>query len=322
MQSWQDTRHDRNERLERALNISNAGDVLLQTYINRVVQQISLRELGIQATLPRKPGTGNAAYINQRTPGTTGGEWVADTDAASEETGTYAQTSFTYRTLVTRGKVTRKVQATGRSYGDALGIELAGKSEDFSNRLENGCAVGDNGADANQMNGLLTLVNANQIVAQGTVTSGNAFTLAKLDKAISLVKGRANRGDLRIYCSSNGWQRLNASLQAQQRFDKVTQIAAGFEVQTYNGIPIVESTEIPDTLDWSGSAFSAFSGGTTTAFIIVNTRYCWLEELTPMTVMPLAKASSQYDEFDIFWDGALVVAQRYGMSVLGGVTPE
>ena len=42
-------------------------------------------------------------------------------------------------------------------------------------------------------------------------------------------------------------------------------------------------------------------------------------ELTPLTVMPLAKASSQYDEFDMYWDGALVLANTVGAAILGGI---
>ena len=103
----------RREAFERALNVAGAGSTLLQTFINRTVQQIHLRELGAAAVLPRRPGQGNAAYINRRAPGSAA-DWVADTDAVTEATGTYTQVSFPYKTLATRGKVTRKLQATGR----------------------------------------------------------------------------------------------------------------------------------------------------------------------------------------------------------------
>ena len=121
------------EAFERAINVSTAGSVLMQTFINRVVQMLTLREFGLQAVLDRKPGSGDKAYINRRSAGTTGAAWVADTTSLTEETGSYAQTSFSYATLATRGKVTRKLQAIGRSYGDALAQEMTGKAEDFAN---------------------------------------------------------------------------------------------------------------------------------------------------------------------------------------------
>ena len=50
----------RREAFERALDVAGAGTVLLQTFINRTVQQIHLRELGASAVLPRKPGMGRS----------------------------------------------------------------------------------------------------------------------------------------------------------------------------------------------------------------------------------------------------------------------
>jgi hypothetical protein len=319
---WAQLDHQRREALQRSMTVSSAGSILLQTNINKIVQQLTLREFGLQAVLDRRPGSGNAAYINRRTAGTTGGEWVADTDTATEETGTYAQVSFAYKTLLTRGKVTRKVQATARSYGDALATELMGKSEDFANRLEDACVNGNVAANANQFSGALTLLNAvsSQVVANSTLTAGGSLSLSKLDEAIDRVRGAGNRSDLVIVASFNGARKLNAALQAQQQFTNMTEIAAGFRVRTYDTIPIVISTGLGNALDWSGSTINAFSGGSTTAILVLNRRYWWLEELTPTTVMPLAKTTSQYDEMDIFCDAALVRSNTLGGALLGGIS--
>lgn len=318
---WAALDPSRREQIQRAISVSSAGAVLLQTNINRVVQQLTLRQFGLQAVLDRRPGSGNAAYINRRTAGSSGGVWVADTDSASEESGTYAQTSFTYRTLLTKLRVTRKVQATARSYGDALATELMGKTEDYANAYEDGCVNGDS-RFANQFSGALTLINAvsGQVVANSTLTTGGSLSLTKLDEAIDVVKGAGNRSDLVIVASFQGARKLNAALQAQQQFINTTEIAAGFRVRTYDTIPIVISTQIGNSLTWSGSSLTAFTGGSTTAFIILNRRYVWLEELTPMTVMPLAKTTSQYDEAEMFSDSALVFANNLGGSILGGIS--
>ena len=310
----------RRQAFERALNVAGAGSVLLQTFINRTVQQLHLRELGASAVLPRKPGQGDAAYVNRRTPGAAAA-WVADTDAIAEATGTYAQASFDYKTLGTRGKVTRKLQATGRSYGDVLAGEIAGKSGDFSETFENGLILGDLAADPKQFDGLLTMIGAtaSQVVAQTSAAAGDALTLEKLDETIDVVKGSAARSDLVILASFSGRRLLNAALQAQQQFNDMVEIAAGFRVRTYDGIPIVTTTELPDDMTWDGTAITALSGAATTAIIVVNTRYYWIEELTPMTVMPIAKSDSQFDEFDIFWDGALVGSNTLGGAILGGI---
>lgn len=317
----------RREAFERAVNVSSAGSILIQTYINRVVQMLTLREFGLQAVLDRVPGSGDKAYINRRAAGATGGAWVADTDSLTEETGTYTQASFAYRTLATRGKVTRKLQAIGRSYGDALAQEITSKAEDFADALEQGCITGNNAADANVCNGLLTLVNAvgaDAITTITTASGGGALSLAKLDEAIDKVKGSASRSDLVIVGSFAGLRKVNAALQAQQQFVNEMEIAAGFRVRTYDGIPMVISTRMPDALLLSTAGgtglINAFTGGSTTALAIINKRYVKLEELTPTTVMPLSKTDSQFDQFDMFWDGALVLHNTRGASLLTGIS--
>lgn len=307
----------------RELNVSNTGTTLVQSFINRTVQQLSLREFGVQAVLDRKPGSGPAAYHNRRTPGTTGAEWTDDTTEPTEETGTYAQYTKGYKTLLGRGKVTRKMIAIGKSYGDALAEEMTGKAEDWAGALEKGSVIGDSASDSNSIDGLLTQIGAvsGQVVAQTSAAAGDDLTLAKLDTAIDKVKGSGIRSDLAIIGSQAGLRSLNAALQSQQQFTNMTEIAAGFRVRTYDDIPIIPSTEVPDDLVWSGTAITAFTGGSTTALIIVNRRYTFYEELTPQTVMPLAKASSQYDNFDMFGDIALVYANTLGGAILGGVLP-
>ena len=310
----------RREAFERALNVAGAGSVLLQTFINRTVQQIHLRELGASAVLPRMAGSGNATYINRRTPGTAA-EWLDDTTEPTSAEGAYTQTSFGYKTLVTRGTVTRKLQATGRSYGDVLAGEISGRVGDFSETFEDGLIYGDVAVSANQFDGLITLTQgtASQIVAQTTALAGDALTLEKLDETIDKVKGSAARNDLVILASYKGRRLLNAALQAQQQFNDMTEIGAGFRVRTYDGIPIVTTTSMPDALTFNGTKVSAYTGSTTTAILVVNTRYMTIDELTPLTVMPLAKKSSQYDEFDLFWDGALVQHNTLGSAILVGI---
>jgi hypothetical protein len=314
----------RREAFQRALDVAGAGSVLLQTFIDPVVQQLHLRELGASAVIPREPGQGNAAYLNRRTPGTDA-QWLNDTTEPTTAEGTYAQVSFTYKTLITRGTVTRKLQATGRSYGDVLAGEISGRTGDFSETFENGLVQGDTAAVATQFDGLITLTQAtaSQIVLQTTAAAGDALTLEKLDETIDVVKGSAARSDLVILASFKGRRLLNAALQAQQQFNDMVEIGAGFRVRTYDGIPIVTSTEVPDDSTFDGATITAMTGevaNPTTCLIVVNTRYVSIHELTSLTVMPLAKRSSQFDEFDLFWDGALVLKNTQGTAILVGIS--
>ena len=244
------------------------------------------------------------------------------TSAPRGRPGAPSQTSFTFRTAITQAKITRKLSATGRSYADVMSLELNAKVPDFVNFLEEMLANGDNAADANQPSGLITLIQgtAGQIVANTSAAAGDSFSLAKLDEAIDAVRGANNRKA--IFCSRTGSRALNAALQAQQQFVNMVEIRAGFRVKAYDDIPIVKSTSIGDDYTWNGTKVTALSGeasNPTTAFVVVNLDEVWIEELTSMSVLPLARVSSQYEEVDIFADLVTVLANTYGGAVLGGI---
>lgn len=322
---WAGLSDRRKEAFERAVNVSTAGSQLVQNYVNKIIQQLTIREFGALGTLDRKPGSGSQSIQNRRTGASMANTWVADTASLTESTGSYTQATFTYRTLATRGKVTRKMRAIGRSYVDVLADEMTYKLDDFNNQLETALFIGDSGASSQQIDGMLTQINAvsGQVVAQTSAVAGDSLTLAKLDEAIDAVKGSAGRSDLVIYGSYKGIRKLNAALQSQQRFMNETEISAGFRVRTYDGIPMVVSTGMGDDLGWNGEEvikLSSESTNPTTALVVVNKRYLWLEELTPTTMMPLARDTSQYEQFDIFWDGALVLANTKGGAILGGIS--
>lgn len=309
------------EEMQRALTVSTAGSILVQNVINRVVQALTLRYLGVISALQHKPGdSGSQATIDRRAPGTTSGQWLPDTTEPDEDTGTYTQATFPYRTVLSRSKLTRKLQRNARSYADAMAMEIMFRLEDHTDVIEDGLVVGNSAANANQINGLLTLINAQsaQVVANTTANVGDGLRLSKLDEAIDKVRG--NDSDKIIFASLKGRRILNAALQAQQQFNDKREIDAGFRVRTYDDIAIVPTTKIPDVLVWAGAgSVNAFTGGTSTALIIVNRNHVWIEDQTPTSVLPLAKASSQYDQFDIFTDLALVLANTNGASILGGL---
>lgn len=324
---WAGLDPNRRERFERAINVSGAGSVLVQNFTNRVIQQLAIREQGAGATLERRPGSGSQAVVNRRTGSTMTASniWVADTDSLTESTGTYSQATFTYRTLATRGKLTRKMRAIGRSYIDILAEEMVQKADDWNEALESALFIGNSASVAQQIDGLLTLINgvSGQVVSQTTAVAGDDLSLSKLDQTIDAVKGAGNRSDLVIYTSFLGGRKLNAALDSRQRFMDTMDIAAGFRVRSYDGIPIVVSTGLPDDLTWDGSNITALSGevtNPTTAIVVVNKRHFWIEELTPMTMMPLARDDSQFEQFDIYADLALVQHNTLGGAVLGGIS--
>ena len=365
MTNWNGLSPDDKNRFSRATELdwdqgSGEGAVLLQKYIDRVVQFLTLREMGLLAVMDRKEGSGPAAYVNQRTSGA-GGGWYQDdggepSGVSELSVGTFAQKDFPYKTLITRGQVSRKLQAIGQSYIDILAMEMAGKAEDFASSLENGLIYGTFGVGAgNEPMGLLTLLENANLAGSVTPTAESdgehiknncagqtdtnkwranyPLSLANLDATIDAVKGSANRSDLVIVGSFAAIRQVNAALQAQQQFVNEVEIAAGFRVRTYDGIPLVVSSEMKDNMVFQGGTKGLYSGhvaslnggaGTAlgTQLFVINRRHVFISELTPTTVMPLAKDTSVVDKFDMYWDGAPVLANPYGMGILSNISSD
>jgi len=340
---WGNLSPERRQAFERTItSAAGGGSNLIQDYISRVIEQLTLREFGLTSVLDRKRGSGSQVLINDRTPGAAGATWLADNAAPTEYTGTYSRSSLPFQTLATRGTVSRKLMAMGASYSDILADEMAAKAEDFVYELETGAAIGISTAGigtANEFecNGFLTQVNAagtDQLVdvsTSGPVAAG-ALTLAAMDEMIDKVKGSMVKSDLVIVVSQAMGRALNALLDQNQRFVNMVEIAAGFRVKSYDGIPIVTSTAMPDNgaLPAAGAIPVATdtnrldawnTAGTNSGSILcLNRRYAWIEELTPMTVLPLAKTTSASDSFDMYMDLAYVLSNSKGGAAIIGVS--
>jgi hypothetical protein len=314
------------EAITRALTVSNASDKVTTALVSSVLQQLSNVQLGARTQLRRIPGAGTNYQTPKRTVSSTLAEWLADGTAPTEDSGSWGYDTWAYRTIGTRFKATRKAQAQGAQWGDIVAAEALNKGEDFNRQEEVTIFQGDNANSlptANAPNGLLTLIGAtsSQRIANTTANAGDTLSIQKLDETIGAVKGRENKANLRIFASTKGYIYLNNVLQADQTFMNVVMAQAGFIVQTYQGIPIVESSGIPDVLVWNGTAaqITTFSTGATTALVVVNLTHAYLVVLTPMTVEQVSTTTAQYQEFEMFADEVIVLDNPYGGAYLGGI---
>lgn len=314
------------EAITRALTVSSASDKVTTALVSSVLQQLSNVQLGARTQLRRIPGAGTNYQTPKRTVSITLAEWLADGTAPTEDSGTWGYDTWTYRTIGTRFKATRKAQAQGAQWGDIVAAEALNKGEDFNRQEEVTIFQGDNTNSlptANAPNGLLTLIGAtsSQRIANTTANAGDTLSIQKLDETIGAVKGRENKANLRIFASTKGYIYLNNVLQADQTFMNVVMVQAGFIVQTYQGIPIVETSGIPDVLVWNGTAaqITTYSTGATTALVVANLTHAYLVVLTPMTVEQVSTTTAQYQEFEMFADEVIVLDNPYGGAYLGGI---
>jgi len=310
------------QELRRALGETTGGSYegvsdILPTEVDKIITQMVEHLNPIRVNIPRKPGSGAGVYINRRTPGSDKAVFYSDTDSFTEETGTYAQVAFLYKTLGTQGKVTRKAQAIGAKYIDILATEMESKAEDFKDKEEYALFWGDSSANAKEFDGLFALCDSGNIIPAGSDGAGGTLTPQMLDEAIDAVRGTPSF----LACSKRTRRRIRALLQAQQRFVNVMKVKGGFEVLSYNDVPILVSNQIPDTIavGTDCTTITSMTGGTLSSLFLVDTSKVFISELTPLKVMPLAKSSSQYDEFDIFTDEVLASRDPEAVSVILGI---
>lgn len=295
------------EQLKKALDMASAGGALQQPLIDRVLQELIEVNNPLRVNLPRKPGSGSAWILNQRTARGAAAGFVNDTEEPTETQGSYVPKSFTYKTILDRRKVTRKLQAVGKSLLDVEAEEVENGLQNVRDAEENALINGDATANPKQFDGLRKLIPAGQVIIGGT--NGGPLSLDLLDQAIDLNRGNPNM----IIMSKKANRKLNGLLQAQQRFVDTMEVKGGFRVQVYNGIPIFRATTISDA-QTQGTATNA------TDIYILDTNSVWVGELTPLRMLRLAQKSSQGSEFDIFEDISLVLANDIKASRLAGVT--
>ena len=312
----------------RILDIATLGPALFQEQVNRTIQMCHKRAKGAQAALNFVPGAGDAWHLNRQTPGPDA-MWVDDTDSldcvypdADAAEATYEKTSFPFKCMLLKGNVSRKAIARGRSYVDVLALELGDATERATYTLEKCIFQGNyGGATPKQFDGLFQLLapyndpadpnDRYQVYAAldgaDSVATAGTLTLSLLDKVIDEVKG----GDKVIFCSRAGRRVIRSLQQAFINHNDRTRIAAGLEVETYMDAPLVTTDGIPDTMTVVEAAglysIGALTGGDTTAIVVVNSDDVFIAELTPLTVEPLAKCTTQRQKFEAYWDGTLVL---------------
>ena len=305
--------------LRKSLEEADISSLFKDREIDKVLVQLVDFLNPVRQSIDRRPGSGEGFLVRKRAPGLTAATDVNDTDTFVEEVGAYTEVFSPYKTIGTQGKVSRRVQKTGRSVADLLREEMESKAREVRDAEETRIFFGNHPVtNGKQWQGLAKIMedNQGQIVALTSSALGADITLESLDEAID--KNIGNPG--LIVTSRAGRRKINAALQAQQRFIDRTEIAGGFRVTTYNDIPVVPSTNIPDTLlvDAAGSVTS-LTGGSTTAIFMIDLQDVFMSVLTELTMMPLARISSQFETFDIFMDETLVVRDNRHVSMLSAL---
>ena len=268
--------------IRKALTASNSGSTLLQPVINATMPILVEYENLIRLNLPRKKGEGAQWIINRRTPGTRVYEWKADADSVEveDDTVSYEQFLFPYRTLLTRGKVTRKLQDTVADYIDVLMKEVERKILEFREEEIKSYLVGSNDK---YFDGIKQLCPDYQTLD----AENKPLSLDLLDEAIDL---NAGSSDMIIMTRKRRRDIYKFMIGEDRHSIDTVKVNGGRQVMSYCGIPIYSLS-----CEWLDEIY------------FIDTNHLWAGEITPVRMLPMAKTGSLYDEFEIFCDETLVL---------------
>jgi hypothetical protein len=240
--------------LTEAAKLSN--DVLLQGVIETIVKESPILQF-----MPFTEIVGNALTYNREKTLPTA-EWHAPNDDwVTSPAITFDQLTATLKILGQNADVDNYIKATRSNIQDieAAIIELTAKA--VRHEFEQRFLYGNSATDANQMDGIIKLIDtgtaSDQLIAAGA--TGATLTLAMIDQLIDAVLG--GLPDM-LLMSKRSRRKLNALARAAGSNLEVGTGKLGEFVQLYNGIPIGINDWILNAHTVAGSVETLYTGAT------------------------------------------------------------
>jgi len=273
--------------IAKALSTLNTGAYLIPEVVEPAIRDYIGKEPRLLNLVNHVPWATNTYFIRKRQSQPTV-TWSTDGAALpAAQNSTYTKVSKSVKYVYARGEVTGPEQKAAGSLYDAMALEIEAQSRALAMDLSNKIAAGTGAS--NEIEGVIHQISTensmNALDANATGNHGGAntnaaaatLTLAMLDEAIDAAEGEA---DL-IVTSRRVRRKINSLLQAQQQFTDRVEVAAGFRVLTYDGLPIVTD------MNWEVD----------TEIAIVRRADCKLLVHQDWTFEPLAKTKDSDDFF-------------------------
>lgn len=225
--------------IRKALDLASTGSYLIPEIVDGAIRDYASKAPVLYNVVNKVPWATNTYFIRRRDALPTA-SWATDGGSLPSATqSTYSKVSKTVAYLYTRGEVTGPMQRAAGSLFNAMAMEVEAHSQALVEKLSTDIATATGGSD--DIQGIIHQIDTSDTLNWGSsgsgVVSGGAatLTLAKIDEAID-----ASRGDVDVILTSRAVRRkINALLQAQQNFNDSVEVAAGFRVLTYDGLPII-----------------------------------------------------------------------------------
>jgi len=205
-----------------------------------VIEEIIDRE-DLFAVLPFTKTTGKA-YVYNREATVSEASFIDPNETVPEEASTFAEVTTNLRILAGDVDVDKFPAGTMNDTNNQFAIQIAQKAKGIARKFRRTLAIGDNGVNAKEFDGVAALVEAGQTI--NAATNGAALTLDMLDELLDKVPNGADalmmrRGTARA---------LRALLRASGGLEPAHVMMENFgrPMLTHNGTPIIMNDFLPD----------------------------------------------------------------------------
>lgn len=236
--------------IRKALDLSStAAAYLLPEVVEGGIRDFASKIPTMYNAVAKRPWASQTYFIKKKLSLPTA-SWSIDGGPLPAATqGTYGQVSKSVAYLYTRGEVTGPMIEAAGSVFDALATDIEDHQQAIVEQLSTDIISAD--GTANDIEGILYQIetDSTQYTAAGGAgqvidASSALLTLNMIDRAIDASAeadgtGVAGPGATIAVTTRKVRRMINSLLQAQQRFMTETEIAAGFRVMSYDGIPFV-----------------------------------------------------------------------------------
>ena len=247
--------------IRKALDLSStAAAYLLPEVVDGAIRDFASKQPTMYNAVTKRPWASQTYFIKKKLTLPTASWSIDGGPLPAATSGTYGQISKSVSYLYTRGEVTGPMIEAAGSVFDALGQDIEDHQQAITEQLSTDIVTAD--GTGNDIEGLLHQIttDSSQYTAAGGAGQvvdggGNLLTLNEIDKAIDAAAeasgtGVVGPGATMAVTTRPVLRMINSLLTAQQRFMNQTEIAAGFRVATYDGLPFMVDNhwQVNDTI--------------------------------------------------------------------------
>ncbi len=213
---------------------------LSETDLQRGIIEEIIDKEDLLAVLPFV-GTAGKSYDYVRESGLSEASFLSPYDVVPEGAASFEEVSTKLRILAGDVDIDKFTAETQSDLNDQIAIQLQGKAKGITRKFRRALAQGDSTVDTKSFDGVLKLVDSNQVIAGGEA----AMSFTMLDELLDAVPNGADA----IFMHSAHIRALRALLRATGGLEPAHVMMENFgrPMLTHNGVPILVNDFLPVT---------------------------------------------------------------------------